>query len=83
MWHRLLHKNNIDMALCSAANASKRGRRDQRGVKFAKMILITNSCLVRRAQVFASSAAPLLQFGFLFSWRRRAGASEICVKSFR
>lgn len=42
------------------------------GLKFAKMILITNSCLVRRAQVFAPSAAPLLQFGFLFSWRRRA-----------
>lgn len=52
------------------------------GVKSAKMILITNSCLVRTIQVFASSAAPLLQFGFLFSWRRRAGASEICVKSF-
>lgn len=52
-------------------------------VKFAKMILITTSCLVRTVEVFASSAAPLLQFGFLFSWRRRAGASEICVKSFR
>lgn len=25
MWHRLLHRNNNDMSLCSAANPSKRG----------------------------------------------------------